>query len=168
MTNSALSTHKVALQTLCKLQTYNRKPLSGRTCGNLRAWELCGRHRFCWEVSSVNTMFSFLDMLKKGTVVSGYVDKEAYVLQSPKGDKQSKHPYLLKNSCIQFLDHSYLGHVFRNYVVFLFSERKHHPSCIVHFFVGLILYCHISNPDEVVPLICICCLREEAQLPLPY
>lgn len=70
---------------------------------------------------------------KERSILSGYVDKEAYVLQSPKGDKNSKHPYLLKNSCIQFFDYSYLGYVFRNYFVFLFSERKHYPHCIEHF-----------------------------------
>lgn len=77
--------------------------------------------------------FFLLGHAKERSILSGYVDKEAYVLQSPKGDKNSKHPYLLKNSCIQFFDYSYLGYVFRNYFVFLFSERKHYPHCIEHF-----------------------------------
>lgn len=63
--------------------------------------------RFVRETGSVGGFFSqynvfLLGHAKERSIVSGYVDKEAYVLQSPKGDKKSKHLYLLKIPAFRF------------------------------------------------------------------
>lgn len=97
-------------------------------CHGVALWE----KQVLLGVSSVNAMFSFLGMLKKGASYQAVLIKKLMLFKALRGEKKSKHPDLLKNSRIQFFDHSFLGPIFSNYFVF---QRGNITQVVVNIFL---------------------------------
>lgn len=82
-------TYKFALRVLCKLQTCWEKSLPGRIYGNVHVIEFYGGNRFLLGFFSVNTVFSFLGVLKKGVLYQAIEIKKLLLFKALRGEKNT-------------------------------------------------------------------------------